>query len=185
MKCSKCGCNNIIKASYCKDCNNKFTDKEKDIAYKKTFISKLENVETWYKRLTLSNITGNIIFKIASLIIILVIGIYTVITMGINTKILDSNDYQIFYNKNEKEYYLLVDNNLDEVNINLYKPNRLEELSIIHYNNENEVIDEINYENNKSIILNTYDNDYYVLKSKYKGNNTDDLKVIVYKEKDV
>lgn len=185
MKCSKCAEENIIKANYCQKCGNKFSDKEKEKAYNKTVYGKYDLFKKWYSRLSLEAFTSHIIFKIASLVIILAVGIYTLLTIGINTKILNSDDYEIFYNEKEAVYYLLVDDKLDEVNVYLYKPNRLSNLNIVHYDNDDNVLDEVNYEDNKEIILKTYNDDYYVLESKYSNNKMENLKVIVYKEGDI
>lgn len=185
MKCSKCGCENIIKANYCKECKNKFTKEEREKAYNKTLFGKIELIEKWYSRLTLQEITGHIVFKICSIGVILVIGIYMLFTMGITTKILDSNDYKIYYNETLKEYNLLVDSSMNEVDINLYKPNRLKELNILHYDTDNELLEKLEYKEDEDIVLNTYDNDYYVLESKYSNNKSEKIKVIVYKESDI
>ncbi len=185
MKCSKCRCKNIVKANYCKSCKYKFTDKEKEKAYNKTLFGKVEFIEKWYSRLTLQAITGHIAFKICSILFILMIGIYTLFTMGITTKILDSKDYKIYYNKNLKEYYLLVDSSLSEVDVNLYKPNRLKNLNVLHYDSNNKLLEKISERDNKNIILKTYNDDYYVLESKYSNKKMDKIKVIVYKESDI
>ena len=183
MNCSNCSKKNILTVNYCTTCGHKFTEDEKKKAYKKTFYYKLDNVEKWYNHLTLSTITGSIYYKIASLLVLLIIGIYLLITVGINTKILDSNNYQIFYNEENKTYYLLTDNDKDAIEINLYKPNRLKQLTLEHYNMYDEIIDTNTLSDN--IILKTYNDDYYVLNSKYSNDKEDKIKVIVYREKDL
>lgn len=182
MNCSKCASKNIIKANYCQKCGYKFTEEEKKNAYKKTLFYKLEMIEKWYNHLTLSTITGNIFFKIGSILIILFVGIYLLLTVGINTKILDSKEYKIFYNEKDNVYYLLTSDDKEEINVNLYKPNRLKELSIEHYDSYGDLINKVNVQDN--IILKSYNDDYYVFRSKY-DDKEEEMKVIVYKENEV
>lgn len=61
---------------------------------------------------------------------------YFLFTVGINTKILNSKDYQIFYNKESNEYYLLVNDNKDSIELNLYRPNRTKNMTIYTYDLE-------------------------------------------------
>lgn len=182
MKCSKCRCNNIVKANYCKSCKHKFSEEEKERAYSKTIFGKIEFIEKWYSRLTLQAVTGHIAFKVGSILLILFIGLYTLFTMGITTKILDSKDYKIYYNKELKEYYLLVDESLLQVDVNLYRPNRLKKLNVLHYDANGKLLEKFSDTEDKNIVLKTYNEDYYVLESKYANKKTDKIKVIVYKK---
>ena len=45
MKCSKCGYENLTKASYCFSCGNPFTRQEKQTAREKTLVGKIEKAE--------------------------------------------------------------------------------------------------------------------------------------------
>ena len=112
LKCPKCNTKNIVKASYCKECNYEFTEEEQDAAYKKTIFGKLEKIEEWYNHLTLSTITDHIAFKIISILIVLGVGIFYFFTRGIDTKILNRNYYDVYYNEKESEYYLVTDDNI-------------------------------------------------------------------------
>ena len=137
MKCHKCKTTNIVKANYCNKCGEKFTDKEREDAYNKTIYGKLEKIEKIKDIATLDIITGNIVFKIISLVIVLGVGLYFWFTMGMNTKILNSADYKIFYNKSNDQYYLLVDDSYDSVDVSMYRPNRVKKMMIYHYNIDN------------------------------------------------
>ncbi len=184
MKCHKCKYENIVKASYCQKCGEKFTDKEKEIAYNKTIYGKIDKLKEIKDIVTLNIITGNIVFKIASLLIVLGIGLYFLLTVGINTKILKSNDYQIFYNKEIKEYYLLVDDNYDKVNVAMYLPNRIKDLTIYHYNLDDTLLEQENVKKEDKISLDTYKEDYYIIESKYR-KKTDQMKIFVYHKSDI
>ena len=113
------------------------------------------------------------------------IGIYFLLTMGYNTRILNSNEYKIFYNKTDSQYYLLTDDSLNLVNVSLYLPNRVKNITIYHYNLENELLDKKEVKKNDNIQLNTYKDDYYIIESKYSKNKKDKIKVAVYHTSDI
>ena len=180
MKCHKCKFDNIVKASYCHNCGEKITENERQKAYNKTIYGKIEKIENIKNIATLDVITGNIIFKALSLIVVLGIGIYFLLTMGWNTKILNSNDYKLFYNKNSDEYYVIVDDNIDSVDLSIYRPNRLKIMTIYHYDTDNNELDSKEIKKDDKIELTTYSNDYYVIESKYSNKKEDKLKVFDY-----
>ncbi len=185
MKCHKCKNENVLKANYCQQCGEKFTDKEKKEAYNKTIFGKIDFLKKIGDIATLNAITGNIIFKIVSLLIVLIIGLYFLFTMGINTKILNSKDYQIFYNKESKEYYLLVDDNKDSIELNLYRPNRIKKMTIYTYDLDDQEKAKTKVAKDDKITLNTYQDDYYIIESKYSNKKQDHLKVFVYHKSDI
>ena len=185
MKCHKCKSENILKANYCQKCGEKFTEKEKEEAYKKTVFGKIDVLKKIKDIITLDAITGNIIFRIASLLIVLGIGLYFLLTMGINTKILNSKDYQIFYNKESNEYYLLVDDNKDSIELNLYRPNRTKEMTIYTYDSYDKEKNKTIVSKDDKITLNTYQDDYNIIESKYSNEKIDNLKIYVYHKSDI
>lgn len=185
MKCHKCKSENVLKANYCQECGEKFTEKEKEEAYNKTFFGKIDSIKKIKDIATLNAITSNIIFKIASLLVVLGIGLYFLFTMGINTKILNSKDYEIFYNKKNTEYYLIVDDNKDSIELNLYRPNRTKEMTIYTYDLNNKEKTKTAVSKDDKITLNTYKEDYHVIESKYSNKKKDNLKVYVYHKSDI
>ena len=181
MKCIKCKTKNINKANYCKKCGYHFSKKEQEASRKWSFVWFLEKKDKIMSIIDLSIITDNIFFKIASIVLILGVGVYSILTNGINLKLLESKDYKIQYNTSLSEYYLLV--NQEQTNLNLYIPNRTEKLIIKHLNG-NELIEEKEY-NGEEIVLdsNTYD-EYYLIEATYDNNNLDRIKLYVYYEED-
>ena len=185
MKCHKCNYKNIIKASYCHNCGEKFSIEEQKDAYNKTIYGKIDSLKKVKSIITLDIITSNIFFRIISLIIVLGIGIYFLVNYGMSTKLLQSNDYEIFYNTELKEYYLIVDDSYNNINISIYRPNRVEELILYHYNLDNTLIENKTINNDDSINLNTCKDDYYIIESNYGNDNKEKLKVFVYHNSDV
>lgn len=175
MRCIKCSTNNINKANYCKNCGYKFSDAERVHARRHTLVGKLEMLENAYKVCTLNVITGHIAFKIVSLVIVILMGVYFVFYNGGEVKILKSDKYNIEYNVKSEEYYLLV--NEDEVNLNLYVPNKVKNIVINHYDKDDKLLDKVDYLENNDVVLSTnYKEDYYVLSSDNK-----DIRFYVYR----
>lgn len=174
MKCIKCKEKNISSANYCQKCGNKFSEEEKKQAHKKTLVGKLELAEKAYKVCTLKVITDHIIFKISSIIILIIGGLFLVFNNGNKVKILDDSQYVLEYNTKLDEYYIKTTN--DKISLKLYVPNKASDLTIMHMANENK-LEEKTIEKNEEIILNVNNEDeYYLLKS-----NVNDLKIIIYR----
>ncbi len=180
MKCSKCGHHNITKANYCQKCGASFQEAERKKAYQKTIFYQLEQLEKWYKRLTLQTITGSTAFHVIVLILVLGFGIYQLVTMGNDLKILNSKQYEVFYYQQEKEYYLLVADDLEEVSLNLYVPNRVKNMEIIHYAGDGEEIDRSQYNKAKDFVLKTNQEDYYLLVPQYQREEKQTIKLTIY-----
>ncbi len=177
MRCVKCGIKNITKADYCKRCGYKFSEEEQKKARRKTVIGKIELIESIYNTCTLKVITDHIIFKICSLLIILAIGICFWVNNGLNLKLLDGDNYDISYNTTENEYYLLTKDT--KVFLNLYVPNRTEEIKIIHYGVDNNKMEEKKYKPMEKIVLETKVREYYILKANFLGNKNETFKFYV------
>lgn len=164
MKCIKCGKDNLNKANYCKYCAYEFNDKERKIAKRHTLVGKLELIEKAYKVCTLNIITGHIVFKVISLLVVILFGFYFMFYNGKDVKILKGDKYNIEYNTKSDEYYLLV--NDDTVSLNLYIPNNNKKLSINHYDKDNNLVSNEEVKTYEEIVLKTnYKEDYYVLSS--------------------
>ena len=181
MKCIKCKTVNINKANYCKKCAYHFSEAEQKAARSKTLIGKIEKIEKLKSICDLSIITGHILFKIGSILLVLVIGIYFWITNGINLKILNSDNYEIQYNTVEQEYYLMTKEN--KIPLDLYVPNRTKDIVIIHYDENNNVIESKKYDKDEDIILETKQKEYYILTSNYLHNKKEAFKFYVLKNK--
>lgn len=181
MKCIKCETKNITKANYCKNCAYEFSKEEQKAARRKTFIGKIEILENAYKVCTLKKFTGHILVKIGSLLLVLFIGISCWINDGLNLKFLDSDAYDIKYNTEEEEYYLITSN--DKVLLNLYIPNRTEEILITHYDENDEKLEEDKYAPKDEIVLETKEKEYYVLNITYLHDKKDSFKLYVLQEK--
>ena len=83
------------------------------------------------------------------------------------------------------EYYLLVDDNKEAIEVNLYRPNRVKELTLYHYNSADEELEKKTIEKDDKVSLTTYQDDYYVIESKYSNKKQDKLKVAAYHQSDI
>lgn len=185
MKCSKCKENNVQRANYCKYCGEKIEEKEKQKAYKKTIYGKIDEMDKWYKRITLQNITESLPFQILSILILLGIGIHQLLTMGGDTKILKSKEYEIYRSKEENTYYLLTEEKKEKISINLYIPNRVKKIVLFHYNEKNELIEKTKYKKKNNIELRVTKNDYYQLKSYYNKKTVKNQNIYLYKKENI
>lgn len=181
MKCIKCRTVNINKANYCKNCGYHFSKKEQEAAKKWSFVWFLEKIDKVKSLWKFSFITDHILFKIASVAIVLGIGIYSCFANGTHLKILKTDEYQLQYNKDLKEYYLLTDN--DQTKLNIYIPNQISEISIQQVASNDQIISEATYKKEQDIILvNTEETDYYLIK--VKDSPKENLKIYIYRKDD-
>ena len=188
MKCPKCNTKNIIKANYCKSCKYHFSEEEQEKAYNKTIFHFFDVIEEWYSHLTLETITSHILFKIGSVLIVLAIGLYYWFTMGINTKILKSDVYDVYQNKNNKEYYIVLKDNvkdIEDIKLNMYIPNRLKKLNINQYDLNNNLKEKVDFKDQEELKFKVYDEDYYLITSVYSNKKSEDLKLYIYRKDDI
>lgn len=185
MKCSKCKCNNILRANYCKKCGTAFSEQKKKKSYQKTIYYKLEQLQELYDTMTLSKITSNMFFRGAILLITLFIGVYSIYIHGNQTKIEKSDLYKVYCNRVADEYYLITTRDQEKVNLNLYIPNRTKKLTISHFQTNGNLISNIAYKKGKEITLQTFDDDYYVLYSNYSHHKKSSIKLYLYNKSDL
>lgn len=187
MNCKDCGKRNIKKALYCKYCGYKFSPQDREMAASEGLVALIKNVKKWYNAWTLKTITDSIFFKIVLLIIFIGVSIYNFGKMNgsYNIKILNSDDYEISYNKVNKEYYLVI-NKIDDdalsVKVNLYIPNRVNNLHLILYGEDGSIIEQEEISSSSDVILtaNTSSDNYYIIQD---GSDEDNyLKIFVYYE---
>ena len=188
MKCPKCNTKNVIKANYCKKCKYHFTEEDQEKAYNKTIFHFFDVIEEWYGHLTLDTITGHILFKIGSVLVVLAIGLYYWFTMGINTRILKSDIYDVYQNKKNKEYYIVLKDNIDDIEdikLNMYIPNRLKKLDINQYDLDNNLKEKVDSKNKEEMKFKVYNDDYYLITSVYSNKKSEDLKIYIYRKSDI
>ncbi len=179
MECIRCKTKNVNKANYCKNCGYHFSKEEQKAAKKWTLVWFLECFDKAKSILNLSIITDHILFKIASIVVVLGIGFYSFFTNGNSLKLLESNDYKVQYNTELSEYYLLA--NKEKTNLNLYIPNRAQKLIVEHIDQNNQLIDTKEYAKEEEIVFSSdSNNDYYILEAAYENNNFDKLKFYIY-----
>ena len=140
MHCPKCLKNVPYGAKYCRSCGEAIPEAERSAAYKKTLWGRLQQLEDWYKTLTLKKLTGSVVFKILILVLILAVGVVNIVKNGVALKILESDAYSAQYNTKLEEYYILTD--ADEVVLSLYIPNRAESLILTGYDDDGAAIEQ-------------------------------------------
>lgn len=180
LKCIKCTKENIYSANYCSDCGYHFEEIEQKTAKKQTFIGKIEWWEDFYNKWTLKKLLEKKWIKILSFFLLIAIDVLIFYNANNDFKLLESDAYQIEYDKKEDIYYLLITE--DRTNIELYAPKRLTKIEIKKENKDNEVIDSLEYNPSEKLVLDANSkNDYYIFDINYKGNKTEQIKVYVFK----
>ena len=182
MKCIKCGTKNVHNANYCKKCSYEFSLEEQKAAEKWTFIGIVKRIEELKEKITFGWIFDNLIFKIISVLVVLLIGLSFVFSNGSEFKLLENDSYSIKYNEELEEYYLFTSE--DKVDLSLYIPKDIEKFIVRSYESEDVMLSNLDYKVDDNIILFSNDNlSYYVLEAKY-DDNSDMLKLFVYLDKD-
>ena len=70
---------------------------------------------------------------------------------------------------------------LKEVKLNIYRPNRVKTLELIHYDENDKELDKTELdENTEGIDLKSYNHDYYVLSTIYNNKKEEKMKLFVY-----
>lgn len=189
MKCSKCHKKNIREANYCKYCGKAFTDTEKERAAHSggmRFVNVFQKLKKLDEIRTLSIIKDNVIVKIVVLVIVLGIGIYNIITMGGDLKVLDNKIYDVKYNDKTSEYYVLLDkdnrDNIIEVSLDLFIPNHIKKLNFAYYDEAGELINENQYDKDDKLMVsaNRLKDNYYIVSDA--DDKNENIKVYVYYE---
>ncbi len=178
MKCSKCGNENIIKACFCSDCANEFTEKERQDAFNKTIYGKIAKLEKAKEIISLEVITSNPIFRIAVLVIILICGILVGRPHGNELTILKNNNYSVSQNTENGDFYLLTEK--DEVNIGLYLPKEYKALTLTKFQGEEVVFKSEILEGNAITVESSTDY-FYTVKADYE-KDSDEIKIFVIKK---
>lgn len=183
MKCIKCGTKNVHNANYCKKCAYEFSIEEQKAAEKWTFIGVIKRVEDLKEKITFGWLFDNLIFKIGSILVVLLIGLLFLFNNGSAFKLIENDNYSIKYNEKLDEYYLFSKN--EKVDLSMYIPREIEGLKVKQYDSKDYILSDMSYETNDNIILYSNDNlGYYVLEAQYNDNNSDILKLFVYLDKD-
>ena len=167
------------------NCHYEFSEEEQEAAYKKTIYYYLEKCEDFEAKINLEFITDHIAFKIASLLLVLGIGIFYLMTRGIHTTVLNAKEYNLFYYNKENTYYIIIDDLKGKTDIQLYLPNRLKELNINHYQSNHKLISNQKYNKKNGIQLNPTMDDYYELESTYSNKKKETFKLYIYHESEI
>lgn len=139
MICKHCKEKNIYKAQFCSKCGHPFSEKDREEAYSKTIFGMINKLEELYSWMSLDKITGSTLFKVASIAVVLGLGIVSVYKNGTEFRILDHDSYDVQYNTLTDEYYLL--SNSDIIKVSLYLPGQSEEIKIVQMDEKGNILD--------------------------------------------
>lgn len=136
MKCTKCNSELNYGAKFCNNCGEEIPENINKEIYDKSVWGYADKFLNWYDKLTLKKVTGNIFFKIAILLIVLGIGLFSSYSSFANIRLLKSDDYSIERDTKTGIYYILTEK--DQVNIGMYIPKSAENVVVTGYLNDTE-----------------------------------------------
>ena len=181
LVCSKCKKDNILDAKYCLHCGNKFTLKEISHAKRFTIVGILECIDEFNNIKDLSIITKNKIFRIISILLVLIVGFLNIYNNGNNIKLVKNDNYSIKHYKDM--YYLIVDK--EKTIVDLYVPKKVKYLELEIISNE-DVLSSKKYELSDKIELDTNDEEtYYLVKGIDGKDEVQEFKVKLIYEKEI
>ena len=176
LVCKKCKKENILDAKYCLHCGNKFTDEEISKAKRFTFVGILEMLDKFNSIKNLSIITENKVFRVLSIIVVLMIGAVNLFLNGNSMKLAKSDNYIIKHYKDM--YYILLDK--EKTIVDLYIPNDIKYIEVELMDNDEEK-NKTKYELTDKLELSSNDKDTYYLISGIKDNLKETIKAkLVY-----
>lgn len=135
MKCTECNYETNYGSKYCNNCGADL-QKANDEIYNRTVWGYADKFLDWYDALTLKKITGNIIFKIVILLLVLAFGIFNAYSAYANIRLLKSESYEIEHDKNQGIYYIVTPD--EQVNILMYIPKNAQKVIVKGITNEEE-----------------------------------------------
>ena len=163
MKCSKCNTENLLKACYCKECGQQFTEKQKQEAYNTTVFGLIDRIENIWGYLNLDFITGSKWFRGAVLAVLAVYVAFVMVTNGSKMKIMDSADYDVTYLTDTKVWCLSTE--LDNVTVELYIPGKTETVDVIAVGENNAFVSQNTYSVEQPIVLLKDENLHYIVQT--------------------
>ncbi len=167
MQCSKCKKENIKKANYCQGCGRKFSEEEKEKARNTGIIGKIRHWEEVIDGNPIKRFFDNPVVKAIPIIALLAFGFYNIYKMGSDLTILKGDDYEITYNSDKDEYYVVTkEPPLDgKVYLNMYIPNKIDKLTVSHFDENGSLLESVDKDKKDEIVLNanTTENLYYTI----------------------
>lgn len=166
MKCNNCNTENMLKACYCKECGQQFTQQEKDAAYNKTVFGVVDRISDIWGYLSLDFITGSRWFRGLVLVVLALYMGFVMISNGNKMKIMDSADYDVTYLTDTKVWCLSAQQ--ETVTVDLYIPGKAETVDVITLNQNNETVSYGTYSAEDTILLSNTENQHYIIQAEDK-----------------
>lgn len=171
MKCSKCGCENLLKANYCCSCGNAFTDEEKRAARENALIGKIEKAESVKDKadkisdiLSMKFITDNVFVRILLIVVPFLLSLVLGSGESGNTmKIRASSEYEVYYNTSTQEYFIDMDSS--NVDLMLYVPKSTETINVYFTDSSGYQYQRGSYSTDDAISVNENSNGYYTIEA--------------------
>lgn len=174
MKCSQCGYDNPTTAHYCHMCGQMFSVQQRQEAYDQTIFGRLDKLEEMKGWIDLSNITGNIFFRLVVIAVVAMMAFYNVTRNGTHLSIAESSQYTLTRNGNE--FYVTTDQ--DTVDLITYLPKEAEMITVQKI--ENGIPQQVSQHSmDEQIRVEKTDTGYYTIRADYTDDNSEQMTVFV------
>ena len=177
MKCKNCNAKNLYKAHYCQKCGYAFTEENRKEAYSQTIFGFFDKIEEMYKKIKLDHITGSMYFKVLSILFVLAIGVFNVLSNGNTFKVLDSEQYDVQYNTKTEEYYLISEE--DMIQVSLYLPKETKMICVMEFDDSGNEIQQFQYTIEDAIVLRNNGN-VYKIEAEYSDDICQSLMIRIF-----
>lgn len=176
MKCRKCGAENPIKADYCRSCGEKFSEEEQKQAYSSTIYGKIDRFLELKSWVTLSKFTDHFIVRALIVMGLAFLVLLNVRTNGKNLSIRENADYEIAYNSQLEEYYVLTE--LPEVNLSVYVPQKTSSLILEVYRGT-ELLESRSVDPSEDIVVQKNAEWHYKVNASYENGSAESMTFFV------
>ena len=182
MNCEKCESPLTYGAKYCNTCGEKVPDGAYEAEYNDTIWAKIDKIKDEYDSLAFKKITGNIVFKI--IVLVVVVGYFFFAMYGnLNgIRLKENKAYTISYNTELDEYYISL--NSAKAKLEMYAPIGTDKLVFTAMVN-GKVADEKTFTIEKykkeGYAVKEGQYDYITVKAMRGKKTADDIKVLVVK----
>ena len=182
MNCEKCEAPLSYGTKYCNTCGEKVPKGAYDAEYNDTIWAKIDKVKDEYDSLAFKKITGNIIFKIVVLLVVVGYFFFAMYGNLNGIRLKENKAYTISYNTKLDEYYIYP--NGAKANLEMYAPIGTDKL-VFTAMTGGKIADE------KTFTVEQYEKegyevkegqyDYIIIKALRGKKTADDIKVLVVK----
>lgn len=168
-----------MKANFCKQCGQGFSEEERKEAYDQTVYGKIDKLLEAKSWITLSKITDNLFVRIAILLILGILVFANIRANGSKLALQNGDDYSLAYCEETDEYYVLTEK--ESVSLAVYLPQKTESCVLESYENGS-MRETLKLNESSSLVVKSTENGYFLLKAVYESGKQEEILFFVCPE---